>query len=158
MLGFSFAIAPLYNKLCNYVDFYNGVRTLATKPPELDRDIKIEFVTQNNQNLNWDFYPRTINLATHPNENMRIVFFAKNKTSHKMTVQAIPSFTPAIAAKHFHKTECFCFSQQTLEPGQAINMPMIFHVDEDLPKDIPTITLSYTLFDVTHKPTSRKIS
>lgn len=151
MFGFSFAMSPLYNKLCKSVDFYSGIRTLSTKAPELERSIKIEFVTSNNQNLPWIFYPIKTSLTIHPNENIKTVFYAKNTTNKKMTVQAIPSFTPAIAGQHFHKTECFCFRQQTLKPGESISMPLIFHVDEDLPQSISVITLAYTLFDVTGK-------
>ena len=155
MFGFSFAFSPLYSKLCTYTDFYSGIRILSTKTPDIHRTIKIEFVTNNNQNLLWDFYPRTANVNVHPNENIKVIFFAKNNTTKKMTAQAIPSFSPAIAAKHFHKTECFCFNQQTLDPGASIDMPLIFHVDEDLPQNIPIISLAYTLFDVTQKTARR---
>lgn len=151
MFGFTFALSPLYNKLCNSFDLYSGIRTLSTKPPILKRIIKMEFITHNNQNLPWDFYPRIATLTIHPNENIKVVFVAKNNSSKKMTVQAIPSFSPSVVAPHFHKTECFCFSQQTLPPGAAIEMPLIFHVDADLPETIPTFTLAYTLFDVTKK-------
>lgn len=155
MFGFTFALSPLYNKLCNSFEFYAGARTLSTKAPSLNRTITIEFVTHNNQNLPWDFYPRTVTVSVHPNANIKVIFVAKNNSHKKMTVQALPSFSPAIAAKHFHKTECFCFNQQTLQPGASIDMPLIFHVDEELPAAIPTITLAYTLFDVTNKVSSR---
>lgn len=153
MFGFSFALSPLYTKLCRSVDFYSGRRIWATGEPDFSRSVRVEFVTSNNRNLSWTFYSNISSLNVHPNENVRTVFYAKNNTNKKMTVQAIPSFSPNLAAKHFHKTECFCFSQQTLGPGESKVMPLIFHVDEALPKDIPVITLAYTLFDVTKKDT-----
>ena len=72
-----------------------------------------------------------------------------------MTVQAIPSMTPTEAISHFHKIECFCFRQQTLKGRESREMPLIFQIDKDLPKDIHVITLSYTLFDATPKETKK---
>ncbi len=77
---------------------------------------------------------------------VRIAYFARNDSSKVMTVQAIPSVTPSLAASHLKKTECFCFNQQTLKAHQSMDMPIIFHLDNDLPKNIKEITLSYTLF------------
>lgn len=85
----------------------------------------------------------------HPGEIVKLAFYAENKTDYTMTVQAIPSVTPGIAAKYLKKTECFCFTQQTLNGHEAMNMPLLFHLDTDLPKNVNTVTLSYTLFDVT---------
>lgn len=154
MFCFSFALSPLYNVFCKSTGFYAGIKQPIGNP-DLNREITVQFVATNNQNLPWDFYPRTVSVTTHINENTRVVFFAKNKTDKTMTVQAIPSFTPFAAGKHFHKTECFCFSQQTLKAGESINMPVVFHVDEDLPNDVHTITLAYTLFDITSKLSQR---
>ena len=68
-----------------------------------------------------------------------------------MVVQAIPSVTPGIAAKYLKKTECFCFTQQTLNGHEAMNMPLLFHLDEALPSNVNTVTLAYALFDVTNR-------
>jgi cytochrome c oxidase assembly protein subunit 11 len=76
-----------------------------------------------------------------------IYFAAKNNSNHPMTVQAIPSVSPGLAARYLKKTECFCFTQQTFNPGQQRDMPVLFHIDQHLPKNINTITLAYTLFD-----------
>ena len=77
----------------------------------------------------------------------RVDFYAKNLSNHTITAQAVPSVTPGQAAVYLKKTECFCFTQQTLKPGEEIDMPVIFHIDRDLPANIHTITLSYTMFD-----------
>lgn len=157
MFGFSFALVPLYNVFCKATGFNNGVRVALAErlalgsdsPPELDRSVKVQFIATNNQNMPWDFYPFTTSITVHPGENTKVIFFARNPTNKTMTVQAIPSFAPREAALHFHKIQCFCFNQQTLMPGASKDMPVIFRVDKNLPKDVQTITLAYTLFDVT---------
>ena len=88
-------------------------------------------------------------LRVHPGEAANTVFHAQNPLPKAMVAQAIPSISPSRAAAYFHKTECFCFNQQPLEGESAADMPLQFIVDRDLPRDIKTITLSYTLFDVT---------
>ena len=103
----------------------------------------------NNSGVPWAFYPKIRKIKVHPGEIVKLEFYAENKTDNPMTVQAIPSVTPGIAAKYLKKTECFCFTQQTLNGHEAMNMPLLFHLDTDLPVQVNTVTLSYTLFDVT---------
>jgi cytochrome c oxidase assembly protein subunit 11 len=88
-------------------------------------------------------------MVVHPGAANDTVFFAANPTAQSMIAQAIPSVSPSRAAEYFHKTECFCFEQQPLDGNSEADMPLQFIVDQDLPADIKTITLSYTLFDVT---------
>lgn len=147
MFSFTFALSPLYNKYCKVLGINTATRI--NDEPDLSRTITVQFIAMNNQNLAWDFYPVSKEIRIHPNENKKIIFVAKNKTSNTMSVQAIPSYTPIISVQHFHKTQCFCFNRQTLKPGQTMNMPVVFHIDKDLPKEIGTITVAYTLFDVT---------
>lgn len=155
MFCFSFAMSPLYSAFCKATGFYNGIR-INKNLPDLSRDITIQFVTANNRNLPWDFYPYTKTMQVHPGENSRVLFFAKNNTKNTMTVQAIPSFAPPLAAKYVHKIQCFCFNQQTLNPGESLEMPVIFWIDKQLPRDVNTITLAYTLFDANnHSPSQR---
>jgi len=90
-------------------------------------------------------------IKIHPGEVAKLAFYAENQSDHRMTVQAIPSVTPGIAAKYVKKTECFCFTQQTLNAHEGMNMPLLFHLDRDLPSTVKTLTLSYTLFDVTDR-------
>lgn len=157
MFGFSFALSPLYNVFCKKTKFNNNVRIISPETlaaPELKkfgRRILIQFITINNNNFDWDFYPFSSSVFVHPGETIKVLFFAKNKTKQTMTVQAIPNYSPVDAAKYFHKIECFCYVQQTLKSGEAANMPVLFQIDPNLPSDIHTITLAYTLFDVTPK-------
>lgn len=154
MFGFGFALVPIYNSLCqalgingktnNQAIAYN-VNTVVTK----NREVTVEFVATKNSNIPWEFYPKTTKIKVHPGEIAKLAFYAENQSNMTMTVQAIPSVTPAIAAKYLKKTECFCFTQQTLNGHEAMNMPLLFHLDSDLPANIKTLTLSYALFDVT---------
>lgn len=155
MFGFGFALVPIYNSLCKTLGI-NGKITLEAKTYDKptvtdDRFVVVEFVATNNSGIPWSFYPKTRKIKLHPGEITKLEFYAENKTNNKMTVQAIPSVTPGIAAKYIKKTECFCFTQQTLGGHEAMNMPLLFHLDSDLPKNITTITLAYTLFDVTNR-------
>lgn len=154
MFGFSFALSPLYNALCKNTAFTNSVRISGA--PILSREIIVQFIATNNENMPWDFYPDVSTIRLHPEENKKIFFIAKNPTHKTMTVQAIPSFSPLIAGRYFHKIQCFCFNRQTLRAGQEVKMPIVFRIDKDLPPEITTITLAYTLFDVSSKTTLTK--
>lgn len=156
MFAFGFALVPIYNKLCSALGI-NG----KTNPTPVayhvngakisDRVVVVEFVATNNAGVPWLFYPKIRKLNVRPGEIAKLAFYAENTTDHRMTVQAIPSVTPGIAAKYLKKTECFCFTQQTLNGHEAMDMPLLFHLDTDLPSNVKTITLAYTLFDVTDR-------
>ncbi|WED42801.1 cytochrome c oxidase assembly protein [Legionella cardiaca] len=157
MFAFGFALVPIYNSLCKALGINGKVTLEATSYDAskakiaLDREITVEFVATNNGSVPWAFYPKITKIKVHPGEIAKLAFYAENKTNHRMTVQAIPSVTPGIAAKYLKKTECFCFTQQTLNGHEAMDMPLLFHLDTDLPANVRTITLAYTLFDVTDK-------
>jgi cytochrome c oxidase assembly protein subunit 11 len=157
MFGFGFALVPIYNSLCQTLGINGKTNNQAiaydprTASIDQNRTVIVEFVATKNGSVPWDFYPKTRKLAVHPGEIAKLAFYAENKTRHRMTVQAIPSVTPGIAAKYLKKTECFCFTQQTLNGHEAMDMPLLFHLDVDLPANVKTITLAYTLFDVTDR-------
>lgn len=152
MFGFGFAQVPLYNRLCvalgingKIIQQQGAYNTNVAK----DREVVVQFVATQNGTLPWRFYPKVSKIKIHPGEVAKLAFYAENQSKFSMTVQAIPSITPGIAAKYLKKTECFCFTQQTLNGHEAMDMPLLFHLDPELPSDVKTITLSYTLFDVT---------
>lgn len=159
MFGFGFALVPIYNSLCQTLGINGKTNNQAVSSDtlstavDLNRTVMVEFVATKNGSVPWAFYPKTRKLAVHPGEIARLAFYAENKTPYRMTVQAIPSVTPGIAAKYLKKTECFCFTQQTLNGHEAMDMPLLFHLDTDLPANVKTITLAYTLFDVTDRRT-----
>jgi cytochrome c oxidase assembly protein subunit 11 len=154
MFAFAFALVPLYDVLCE-VTGLNGKTGDAYEYVEADleadrsRLVQIRFVTNGNGGMPWEFGPNTGGMRVHPGGVNEATFHARNTTGRIMVAQAIPSVAPGRAAAFFHKTQCFCFDQQVLEPGEAIDMPVRFIVDRDLPRSVGTITLSYTMFDIT---------
>ena len=154
MFAFVFVVmVPLYNVLCDALGI-NGktsseAYTAVVAQVDKSRSIKVQFVAMNNDGMPWAFSPDVTEMVVHPGAANDTVFFAANPTAQSMIAQAIPSVSPSRAAEYFHKTECFCFEQQPLDGNSEADMPLQFIVDQDLPADIKTITLSYTLFDVT---------
>ena len=159
MFGFCFAMVPLYSLLCQATGTNTSVQggmlitpamaDVISKGTDMSREITVQFTATNHMGMPWDFYPKVKSIQVHPGEKNKIYFYAKNTTSQDMTVQAIPSMTPPESLGHLHKIECFCFRQQTLKAGESREMPMVFQIDKDLPKDVKVITLAYTLFDAT---------
>ena len=149
MFGFGYALVPLYDRICEAT----GLRDIAVademKSTQVDlaRAVRIE-LDSNVRKLPWVFRPLETIISVHPGEVRQVVYEISNRTSHSMTGQAIPSYGPQEAAQYFRKLECFCFTKQTLRPGESRQMPVVFVVDPSLPKDIATITLSYTFFEV----------
>lgn len=160
MFGFAFLLVPIYNSICKTLGVNGKTNTRAiayqasSQSIDTSRWVVVEFVATNNSGVPWAFYPKTKKIKVHPGEIAKLAFYAENRTDHAMTVQAIPSVTPGIAAKYLKKTECFCFEHQALDGHQGMDMPLLFHVDKALPKKIKTITLAYTLFDVTSRVTN----
>ncbi|MFD1216711.1 cytochrome c oxidase assembly protein [Microbulbifer celer] len=155
MLGFAlFVMPPLYDAFCEITGLNGktGGRYEAV-PAAVDKErlVKVQFVASHNENMPWEFRPATVEMRVHPGEAVDTVFLARNPTGRNMVGQAIPSLVPFKATEYFHKTECFCFNQQTLAAGESAELGLRFIVDPDLPRGVNTITLSYTLFDVTDR-------
>jgi cytochrome c oxidase assembly protein subunit 11 len=154
MFGFGWALIPMYDLLCELTGL--GGRTgdkyvydPATMQEDRSRLVQVNFITNTNGGMPWEFWAETGGVRVHPGEVKEVKFHVRNTTNRRMIAQAIPSVVPGNAAAHFHKTECFCFNHQVLEPGESLEMPMRFVVGPELPKNVPTIALSYALFDVT---------
>ena len=154
MFAFVFVVmVPLYNVLCDALGI-NGktdgqVYTSVQAGVDESRLVTIQFVATRNEGMPWECRPATSVMKVHPGAVNDTVFHARNTLAKDMVAQAIPSISPARAVQYFHKTECFCFNQQPLTAGASAELPLQYIVDRDLPKDIHTITLSYTIFDVT---------
>lgn len=154
MFAFVFVVmVPLYDVLCDALGI-NGktsgeVYTAVPAMVDQSRFVTVQFIATNNEGMPWEFGPSTTSMKINPGAVNDTVFLARNPLPNAMVAQAIPSVSPARAAEYFHKTECFCFNQQPLAGQTSTEMPLQFIVDQDLPKDIKTITLSYTIFDVT---------
>jgi len=152
-----FVLPPLYDVFCDITGIGGktaGRYQVTDAGVDTTRTVKVQFIATNNGAMPWDFAPKVHEVTVHPGESTEVAFYAKNRTSRDMVAQAIPNVTPFNAAEYFHKTECFCFNQQPLQAGMEANMPLVFIVDRDLPKSVRTITLSYTLFDVTGQSTN----
>ncbi len=154
MCGFAWALVPLYDLFCEITGLGGKtggpyVYEPASMVPDTSRLVRVNFITNTNGGMTWDFYPAKGGVRVHPGELKEVSFFVKNTSDRVMVGQAIPSLVPTTAAQYFHKTECFCFNQQVLEPGEEMEMPMRFIVGRELPKNVQSINLSYALFDVT---------
>ena len=153
MFGFGFALVSLYDLFCDVTGLNGKTNTEAFVPVaeliDTSREVTVQFIATNNESMPWEFRPEVFDIKVHPGQEIETTFYARNPTSGEMIAQAIPSVSPGRAATYFHKTECFCFNQQLLTGGSDVDMPLRFIVDRDLPDDVNTITLSYTLFDVT---------
>jgi len=154
MFGFGYAMVPLYNVLCSALGINGktgGPAGLNMSSVDKSRQVIVQFITTRNGDLPWKFYPKQRNVKIYPGANTLVHFYAENDSDKTMVVQAIPSVAPGTAAKYLKKTECFCFNQQTFRSKESMDMPVLFHIDPALPKNVHTITLSYTLFDVTDR-------
>lgn len=156
MFAFGYALVPLYKAICEMTGLnvlaLNEQVVASTKPTaqnsqiDTSRTITVEFDA--NSRGPWDFKPAQRSLQVHPGELTTVMYEFQNIQNRRMSAQAIPSYAPQQAAAHFNKVECFCFTQYTLEPGERKSWPVAFVIDPKLSKDVKTITLSYTFFEV----------
>ncbi|MDP4945627.1 cytochrome c oxidase assembly protein [Alishewanella sp. SMS8] len=153
MFGFGFALVPLYDVFCDITGI-NGKpsatpATVLANNIDTSREVTIEFLARPNKDMPWIFKPEIRRLTVHPGEIYVMNYIAENPTSRMIVGQAVPSVSPGQAALYLHKIECFCFTQQQLAGGNNMLMPVQFYVDPALPAQFSTITLNYTLYDVT---------
>jgi cytochrome c oxidase assembly protein subunit 11 len=161
MFGFGFALVPLYKSICEALGINvlslaerqtaMSTKGLATGNGQIDysRSITVEFDA--NARGPWDFKPAVRHMTVHPGELTQVMYEFRNVQDRTMAAQAIPSYAPIQASAHFNKLECFCFNEYTLKPGETKQWPVVFVIDPKLPKDVKTITLSYTFFEVAGK-------
>ena len=157
MFGFGYALVPLYKAICEAT----GINVLALSEREVpgvkgglpqnsqidsSRLVTVEFDA--NARGPWDFKPAQRSLQVHPGQLTTVMYEFQNIQNRTMSAQAIPSYAPQQAMAHFNKLECFCFNEYTLAPGEKKQWPVAFVIDPKLPKDVKTITLSYTFFEV----------
>lgn len=153
--AFTFALVPLYRIACEKV-FGVRLERDAVQPGPVDaattagainaRWVTVQFDGGVNSKLPWAFHPEQLTLRVHPGRQYEAKYFARNSSDHEIVGNAVPSIAPSRASGYFSKTECFCFTAQTLAAGESRDMPVRFIVDPDLPVDVHTITLSYTFY------------
>ncbi|WP_210396988.1 cytochrome c oxidase assembly protein [Motiliproteus sediminis] len=172
MFGFGFLLSPLYDVFCRVTGINGKVtRTGAvTEAVQVDaaRQVRVQLIAVNNEGMPWGFRPEQHQLSVHPGEQTLIHYVAHNPTAVEMVARAVPSVAPAEAASYVQKVNCFCFEAQTLAGSASQRMPLVLMIDPQLPAHIETITLSYTLFDITadqvghqsapQQPSARRVS
>ena len=160
MFGFGYALVPMYRAICEALGInvlslseqrvssgsWTGRKSDINTQIDTTRSIAVEFDA--NSRGPWDFKPAQRSLQVHPGEMTTVMYTFKNVQNRTMVAQAIPSYAPMQASPYFNKLECFCFSEHTLAPGESRQWPVVFVIDPKLPKDVTTITLSYTFFEV----------
>jgi cytochrome c oxidase assembly protein subunit 11 len=157
MFAFGYALVPIYRTICEMTGInvlalgeqvLSGQKTAVPANTQVDtsRTITVEFDA--NSRGPWDFKPAQRSVQVHPGELTTVMYEFQNIQNRRMSAQAIPSYAPQQASAHFNKLECFCFNQYTLEPGEKKSWPVVFVIDPKLSKDVRTITLSYTFFEV----------
>jgi cytochrome c oxidase assembly protein subunit 11 len=149
MFGFAFALVPFYNQICAALGINSIVERSEPLNTQVDtsRTITIE-LDSNAHDLPWRFRPVVSSLTVHPGELATVEYEVVNVRGGPVTGQAVPSYGPQRAGEYFKKLECFCFTQQTLAAGETRRMPVTFVVDPKLPRDVNTIAVSYTFFEV----------
>jgi cytochrome c oxidase assembly protein subunit 11 len=157
MFAFGYALVPVYKAICEMTGInilalgeqtVSGQRASVSANTQVDssRTITVEFDA--NSRGPWDFKPAQRSVQVHPGELTQVMYEFQNTQNRRMSAQAIPSYAPQQASAYFNKLECFCFNQYTLEPGEKKSWPVVFVIDPKLSKDVTTITLSYTFFEV----------
>jgi cytochrome c oxidase assembly protein subunit 11 len=156
MFAFGYALVPVYRAICTAL----GINVLSVSEravpgtskampnTQVDRSRTITIEFDANARGPWDFKPAQRSLQVHPGELATVMYEFRNRQTRTMAAQAIPSYAPKQATAHFNKLECFCFNEYTLQPGESKQWPVVFVIDPKLPKDVTTITLSYTFFEV----------
>ncbi len=161
MFGFGYALVPMYRAICEAL----GINVLSVSEQRIaqggwlpksgkaantqvdtSRTVTVEFDA--NARGPWDFKPALRSVQVHPGEMATVMYEFRNVQNRTMAAQAIPSYAPRQASPHFNKLECFCFNEYTLKPGETREWPVVFVIDPKLPRDVSTITLSYTFFEV----------
>ncbi len=152
MFGFAFALVPLYEIFCEITGLNGRTSGEAASVAQIaeisDREVTIQFTAQVFRGMPWEFRPTENQMRVRVGEVNTTEYYARNRASGMVTGQAVPSVSPGHAAQYLHKVECFCFTQQHLEGDAEIDMPVQFYVDPDLPEDIGTLSLSYTMYRV----------
>ena len=159
MAGFGYALVPIYNTICTALGINvlslaeigvqggrRGDAAAANTQVDTSRTITVEFDA--NARGPWEFAPEKRSVQVHPGELTTVMYTFRNAQNRTMAAQAIPSYAPMQAMPYFNKMECFCFNEYTLKPGETKQWPVVFVIDPKLSKDVKTITLSYTFFEV----------
>ena len=157
MFAFGYALVPVYRAICSALGINvlsvserlaagASAKSVGNTQVDVSRTITVEFDA--NARGVFDFKPAQRSVQVHPGEMVTVMYEFKNIQNRTLAAQAIPSYAPMQAMAHFNKVECFCFNEYTMKAGEVKQWPVVFYIDHKLPKDVTTITLSYTFFEV----------
>ncbi|USD65051.1 cytochrome c oxidase assembly protein [Vibrio sp. SCSIO 43136] len=154
MFGFGFALVPLYDIMCDVLGINGKTNSESVAAPsamsiDTSRSVKVQLMAHIPPNMPWSFAPAVTEISVHPGEVIETHFVAQNLGQSAITGQAVPSVAPGLGANYFNKIECFCFNRQPLASQESAQLPVIFYIEPDIPDSIHTLTLSYTLFNIT---------
>jgi cytochrome c oxidase assembly protein subunit 11 len=157
--AFGWALIPLYDVFCKVAGIGNAEARAGSanvqEALDLAREVTVEFIADPASVGSFDFRPKAASMRVHPGKLYDTEFYAKNLTQAASVAQAVPSISPTVAARYFHKTQCFCFSPQHFDAGEGRDMPVRFIVDPQLPDNVDKITLAYTFYDTTEAAAHR---
>jgi len=150
MFGFGFALVPFYKKICEVTGINNLLQADDPVNTQVDtsRTLVLELDANTRNELPWQFRAVETSVRVHPGQLVQVMYEVRNDSDAPVTGQAIPSYGPQLAGQYFRKLDCFCFAKQELQAREVRRMPVVFVIHPDLPKDVNTVTLSYTFFRV----------
>lgn len=149
MFGFGFALVPLYDVLCDITGLNRGEIQALARNTQVDysRPVRVDLLAGVPQGTPMRLTAPSKPLTAHPGELVQTEFVLENLSDRPLVAQAIPSYSPPLMAKYFKKIECFCFREQRLAPGERRTMPLMFVLDQEMPRDLPVIAMSYTMYE-----------
>lgn len=151
MFGFGYALVPLYKKICDVTGIYD-VEKASAAPANTQVDesrlVTLEFDANIRSDLPWQFRPLQTSVKVHPGQLVEVMYEVRNRSDQPIAGQAIPSYGPQVAGRYFRKLDCFCFTTQSFAAGEVRRMQVVFVIEPGLPRDVNTVTLSYTFFKV----------
>ena len=152
MFAFAFALVPLYDVFCEVTGINGKVNTsaqaLVKENVDDSRYVTVQFVTRSGSGLPWRLDVETRQVRVHPGQSTEVNFSFNNRSNGESWGRAVPSVSPSRASPHLRKASCFCFEEQRLEAGERLDLPLVFQLSRDLPADVNTVTLVYTLYPV----------
>ena len=161
MLGLSYAAVPLYKIFCQVTGYAGTTQRAKAAPEHVSKElVTVRFDANTSRNLDWHFKPAQRSITMRIGEEKLAFYEATNNSDKPITGTATFNVTPAIAGSYFNKIDCFCFTEQTLQPGESVQMPVSFFIDPDIltdrdTKDVKEITLSYTFFEVKNQKSQK---
>lgn len=161
MFFFAFALVPLYDVFCRVTGLNgkaaNQPQAMSNEEADTSRYVTVQFITRSSKGLPWELEALTRQVRVHPGQPTEVEFAFTNNSDDDVWGRAVPSVTPSEASLHMRKLTCFCFQEQLIEGGERIEMPLVFQLTRDLPEDINTVTLVYTLYPVDNDNVSQQV-